>query len=271
MKTRLITAFVAILGVIALLFGRATVALPIVAALLCALAAHEIFKATHNKNNVTFYVASIVYLAASPFIALSYVPFLTMETWSILFALAFAVGLLVHFHAEDLLRQFVCFGMAVIVAYGIGCTVAAMRAEHGVYLFFVGGLCSLMCDAGAYFAGTFFGKHKLCPAISPKKTVEGAVGGVVSVCVSVLILALIYTLCVPDAKVQYLSLMIFTPIGTVIGMVGDLFASSIKRCYGVKDFGTFFPGHGGVLDRVDSVILVFPVMMIFHALFPLIA
>ena len=270
MKTRLITAGVAIAVVILLLIFRATLALPIVAALLCALAAHEIFKATRNRGNVTFYVATIIYLAATPFVSLSYVSFLTIETWSILFGLAFAVGLLVHFNAEDIPRQFVCFGMVLIVACGLGNTVAAIRAEHGVYLFFVGGLCSLMCDAGAYFAGTFFGKHKLCPAISPKKTVEGAIGGVVSVYVSVLILALIYTLCVPDARVQYVPLLIFTPIGTVIGMVGDLFASSIKRCYGVKDFGTFFPGHGGVLDRVDSVILVFPVMMLFHALFPLI-
>lgn len=271
MKTRIITAVIAIAVVIVLLIFRMTLALPIVAMLLCALAAHEIFKATHNKTNITFYIATILYLAATPFIALSYIPFLTMEMWSILFALVFAIGLIVHFNAEDIPRQFLCFGMALIVAYGIGSTVAAIRAEHGVYLFFVGGLCSLMCDAGAYFAGTFFGKHKLCPAISPKKTVEGAIGGVVSVYLSVLLLALIYTLCVPGAKIQYLSLLIFTPIGTVIGMVGDLFASSIKRCYGIKDFGTFFPGHGGVLDRVDSVILVFPVMMIYHALFPLIA
>ena len=85
-----------------------------------------------------------------------------------------------------------------------------------------------------------------------------------------MILALIYGLCVPAAKVQYLPLLIFSLLGTVVGMVGDLFASTIKRSYDIKDYGSVFPGHGGVLDRMDSVIFVFPLLMLFHAIFPLI-
>ena len=271
MKTRIVTALVAIAGVLVLLCFRTSIAVPIVVMFLTALAAHEIFKTTNNKRRIVFYIATLVYLAAAPFTALSYIPFITLEYWTLIYGFVFAVSLLIRFEANDVPRQFLCAGMAAWVAYGIGSILRLMAGEHGVYLFFVGGLCAWMCDAGAYFAGTLLGRHKLCPTISPKKTVEGAVGGVLSCVISVIIMALIYKAIVPQATVMYLPLIVFALVGSVIGMVGDLFASAIKRCYGIKDFGTLFPGHGGVLDRVDSAMFVFPLLMIFHSLIPLIA
>ena len=129
-----------------------------------------------------------------------------------------------------------------------------------------------MTDAGAYFAGTLFGKHKLAPVLSPKKTVEGAVGGMV-ICVAVVAaFAAVYaSVFSQNAKINYVALIIAAVLASAGGMVGDLFASAVKRFYGVKDYGNFFPGHGGVLDRVDSALFSFPLIYLFSEYVALIA
>ena len=109
-------------------------------------------------------------------------------------------------------------------------------------------------DSGAYFVGRFLGKHKLCPRVSPKKTIEGSIGGIITTCVLLLLL---------DAYFGMLSPLTAIAIGvaiSVIGQVGDLSESLIKRYYGVKDSGNLIPGHGGILDRFDSIMLAAPVM-----------
>ena len=106
---------------------------------------------------------------------------------------------------------------------------------------------------GAYFTGVTIGKHKLCPNLSPKKTVEGAIGGIVSS----VIVTLIITLCFKTSII--LPLILTVPL-CILGMAGDLFASAIKRSVGIKDYGKLIPGHGGILDRVDSIIMIVPVM-----------
>lgn len=124
-----------------------------------------------------------------------------------------------------------------------------------VYLLF----CAWIGDSGAYFVGTFLGKHKLCPDISPKKTVEGFVGGVVTVGVAVTVQCLVYNFLLPSTvKMNYAILIPLAMVGSVFGVMGDLSASVIKRQYEVKDFGNLIPGHGGVLDRFDSVLFVAP-------------
>ncbi len=124
-----------------------------------------------------------------------------------------------------------------------------------VYLLF----CAWLGDSGAYFVGTFFGKHKLCPEISPKKTVEGLIGGIITVGIGVAVQCLVYNLLLPSEMKMNYSVLI--PVGMLAcgaGVLGDLTASVIKRQYNVKDFGNLMPGHGGVLDRFDSVIFVAP-------------
>lgn len=110
-------------------------------------------------------------------------------------------------------------------------------------------------DTGAYFTGTFIGKHKIAPEISPKKTLEGCLGGVASAVVLSCLLGVAYG---PHWSQNYLRLCIFAVIFSVIGMFGDLFTSFIKRDCGIKDYGKIMPGHGGVLDRFDSVLFIAP-------------
>ncbi len=125
------------------------------------------------------------------------------------------------------------------------------------------------CDTFAYFAGRLFGKHKLCPNISPKKTVEGAIGGVLGSVICLSIYAYFITRCI-NADVNYTAVVVFAVLTSVFSQIGDLAASCIKREYGVKDYGNLIPGHGGILDRFDSVLLIAPLAYYLMVLMPLI-
>lgn len=137
----------------------------------------------------------------------------------------------------------------------------ALGVYFVVYLLF----CAWLGDSGAFFVGTFLGKHKLCPNVSPKKTVEGFIGGVLTVGVGVFIETLVFNLFIlKDFQINYAIVIPFGMAASVFGVLGDLSASVIKREYGVKDFGNIMPGHGGVLDRFDSVLFVAPFIYIIY-------
>jgi phosphatidate cytidylyltransferase len=123
-----------------------------------------------------------------------------------------------------------------------------------------------LADTGAYFVGKALGKHKLAPKISPNKTVEGSVGGLVTATAMMPLVAFLYGLAMAyvgtPILVNYGLLLLLTPVFTVFGMLGDLAASVIKRQFGVKDFGHIMPGHGGVLDRFDSVLFTLPAVFL---------
>lgn len=110
-------------------------------------------------------------------------------------------------------------------------------------------------DTGAYFFGKAFGKRKLWPEISPNKTVEGAVGGILLAC----LVGVIFQLLSPIAT-SVLAIIGVTVLASVFGQVGDLVESAFKRYYGVKDSGNLLPGHGGILDRFDSMLFVLPIL-----------
>ncbi|SMP47488.1 phosphatidate cytidylyltransferase [Anoxynatronum buryatiense] len=125
---------------------------------------------------------------------------------------------------------------------------------HALWLVFI---ISWGCDSGAYLTGYAMGRRKLCPSISPKKTVEGAVGGIVGSMLGCLIFS---KLLMPDHLPAFLLLGC---LGAIVSQFGDLSASLIKRTVGIKDFGRLFPGHGGILDRFDSILLTAPFVYLF--------
>ena len=122
--------------------------------------------------------------------------------------------------------------------------------QFHVWLIF---LCSWGCDTCAYCIGVLIGKHKMAPVLSPKKSIEGAVGGVAGA----VLLGVIYAFFTKGGMVEY---GIICGVGALISLVGDLAASAIKRNQGIKDYGKLIPGHGGILDRFDSVIFTAPVI-----------
>ncbi len=131
------------------------------------------------------------------------------------------------------------------------------RGTYTVWLIF---LSSWGCDTCAYCAGKLLGKHKMSPVLSPKKSVEGAIGGVLGAMVLTYIYVYIFAKQMDITYAQVWVLTLISAAGALISMVGDLTASAIKRCYGIKDYGKLIPGHGGVLDRFDSVIFTAPVI-----------
>ncbi len=141
------------------------------------------------------------------------------------------------------------------------CRLELLSDRHGV-AFIVLSLCGAWAaDTAAYFTGTFFGKHKLCPEISPKKTIEGFIGGIIFDGLFFVLFNSVYVMIFArDCGVNYFSSFILGMICAALGTVGDLSASLIKRQCGIKDYGKIMPGHGGFMDRFDSVLFVVPFM-----------
>lgn len=180
---------------------------------------------------------------------------------------AIMLSAMIFFHDKLSFREVSdTYGMTMIISYGLA-TVISMKnldVAHSVFYFVLALALPWLADGGAYFAGSFFGKHKLCPKISPKKTIEGVVGGVIG-CVGFCCLmgyvfsAFIYK---DIHSVNYINLIILSFIGSLLSVLGDLSFSLVKRTYGIKDYGNIIPGHGGVLDRFDSVVFVSPFLLI---------
>ena len=157
-------------------------------------------------------------------------------------------------------QVFAAFGGVFYVPVMLAGIYQARALPAGAYLVWLIFLCSWGCDTCAYCVGVRIGKHKMTPKLSPKKSVEGAVGG----CVGAALLTLLYGFLFQEGmKLSDGEVFLLAGIavaGAAISMVGDLAASAIKRNYGVKDYGKLIPGHGGVLDRFDSVIFTAPVI-----------
>lgn len=253
MKTRIITAIVALLIFIpVLIFGDLSLVgnvtlFSFAMALLSAVGAFEAVKCIGEEKNLFFaplYVAAF----ALPLITSSHLDTYTPVFILLLFYLLFA-GVVNNskITADKLL---VSFALVFYVTASFG-ALTALFSKGSVFfpLVFVG---AWVTDTFAYFSGYFFGKHKLIPAVSPKKTVEGAIGGTLFAMIGFAIVGIIYGYSIKNIII----LALVGLFASVVSQFGDLSASLVKRHYGIKDYGKLFPGHGGVLDRFDSILAV---------------
>ena len=154
------------------------------------------------------------------------------------------------YHAEQVMAAF--FGV-VYVAVMLSFIYLTRSLPDGKFLVWLIFLCSWGCDTCAYCVGMLIGKHKMAPVLSPKKSIDGAVGGVAGAA----LLGAIYAAATQGKMAEY---ALICAVGALISMVGDLAASAIKRNQNIKDYGKLIPGHGGILDRFDSVIITAPVI-----------
>jgi phosphatidate cytidylyltransferase len=154
--------------------------------------------------------------------------------------------------------------MPIAISFAFYCLAILINRGDGAGLLYFFLIFNFACvsDICAYFVGSAFGKNKLAPEISPKKTIEGAVGGLLGSIIGTFIICIAFEL-ILKININTFALVIVTPLMRIIGMLGDLFASAIKRNFGIKDYGNIMPGHGGVLDRTDSILLVAPVFALF--------
>lgn len=253
MKTRIITAIVALLIFIPILvfgdfvFVGSVTLFSFAMAVLSAVGAFEAVKCTGEEKNLFF--APIYVIAFSlPLLTSSHLDIYTPIFIILLFYLLF-IGVLNNSKiAAD--KVLVAFALAFYVTASFGAlTVLFTKGSVFFPLVFVG---AWVTDTFAYFTGFFFGKHKLIPAVSPKKTVEGAVGGTIFAMIGYIVVGMICGYSIKNIVI----LAIVGLFASIVSQLGDLSASLIKRHYGIKDYGKLFPGHGGVLDRFDSILAV---------------
>ncbi len=272
MKQRILSALVASLLFVAVLFvgDRYIVIFNCAVSVLAAVSVGEIFLATKFFGYKPLMIASILFAAFLPFTGFAQVkPFLGI----VIFAyVVFMLVVMLRKRKEIPLREFsLLFMLTALISVAFNTLVylrdmgfhseSGMWKRDGVFLLLTACCCSWLADTGAYFTGRFFGKHKLAPEISPKKTVEGFVGGVVCNVVGMVAIAYGYQeIFSSNGKVNLPLVGLIAFVGAFLGTLGDLSASYIKRSCNIKDFGNIMPGHGGVMDRFDSILLVAPMV-----------
>jgi phosphatidate cytidylyltransferase len=270
MKLRLLTALLGIAFFIPIIIFSHTLLLPIAAAAFSAMAVFELFRCIGAGKKYLYLGISLAFAVAMPLLVgflyksvLSYIGIVAMATCAFLtlmFAtLVFGMG---KEKFSAVAQMVIC---VLYVTYGFTSLALLRQLENGFYLFLMPFVVAWMTDSMAYFSGMLFGKHKLCPSVSPKKTVEGAIGGLVLG--SGLCLLIAFVLDKLDlVSPNYLFLGVSLLVLSFLSQLGDLFASLIKREYAVKDFGNLFPGHGGVMDRFDSIIFLAPIVILIAGL-----
>lgn len=268
MKQRVLSGVVIAVVAISVLLLMNTVVFPIVWTVLAVMAVYEIEKVTQIKNKALV----VLSLAFSAFFCLNECFGFVEVSYSAILAIYVLIMLTIMLIGYDITKfehVAVAFFASVAVPFAFSIFVylrdinvhsdGKFSKTEGVYLILLVLVCSWLTDVFAYFTGRAFGKHKLCPKISPKKTVEGAIGGIIiSAIINIIVLAVFEKFFFDGTVIPYWAMLIVSPVLSVASMLGDLSASTIKRNFGVKDFSNLIPGHGGIMDRFDSCLFVLP-------------
>ena len=273
MKRRMISGIIAAVLFLLIIFSPKEI-FNIACALIAALAVYEVFGAFRAKGFKPSYYAGYT---ACLCIFLGSIEYWDRRVWKWLRDIILFVDIRFLLYLSLLLMFFflitgrgkytvsdlsVTILGAFYVCYLFWYLIMARNLYGGEFAVLFVAVSAVATDTGAYFIGTWLGKHKLLPDISPNKTVEGAIGGALA-CIATVTL---YGVFVFDKYAYANPVWLYAIMGTACGLVaqvGDLAASCIKRYCGVKDFGKLIPGHGGLLDRIDSAILLSPLIYIF--------
>lgn len=245
-------------------------ALNIAIALISVLAVYEIISAIGLAKNFVLIAPCLLFAAIIPFIRDSV---LLQTTYFIYTIVIF--GALLFYHKFITFREVgIIYSMTLMIPTALE-TIISLRElgePHGMFYVIIAISSAWIADTGAFFAGSLWGKHKLCPDISPKKTIEGVIGGFVLNITAMLIFGYIFhaIFYAYSVDVSYLTLVLIGFFGTILSVLGDLSFSLIKRSCHIKDFGEIIPGHGGVLDRFDSVIFAAPFVYLLVQIMPIV-
>lgn len=267
MKNRLIAAGI-LLPVLLLV---ALVAPKLVAAaifgLLLAIGVHEVL----YRTKLVTHIRLVFYSALMAF---------TMSIWSCYggrpaYGLLIVLGYFILLFGEMMLDHVkvrfemlaMCITMGCVIPFLLTAVVRILSQGLGRYFVLIPFVVAFLSDAGAYLIGIRFGKHKLSPVVSPNKTWEGSLGGMAAAIIGMVIYAVILHFL--KFRVNYLFAILYGLLGSVVGAFGDLCFSVIKRQAGIKDYGTLIPGHGGIMDRFDSMVMVAPLMEALLSILPM--
>ncbi len=272
MKQRSLSGIIGIILAVLVISQFDSIIFNIICALIYLIAVYEISGAYKEDNSIFVNITLGIFGCVVLMNQYLNVPFYILCT---LFILSYAFIIVFQFEKISFRNVSTNFAFGLFVLFGIFSIVNlktmmpySIFGSDAAFVFSFIAAISWGGDTSAYFAGYFFGKNKLAPKLSPKKTKEGAVGGVLGSAIFSNLFLYIYYLIKPtidnSSEVYEIStqliiiITVVAVIGSCIGIIGDLFASAIKRQVGIKDYGNIMPGHGGVLDRFDSVLLVAP-------------
>lgn len=256
-KTRLLSGIVLVaLALILIITGGEL--LLVSAFVISCIGMYELYRVFQTEKSA---LAAIGYLAAAVYycnLEWNFIPDILILFMAFIILLMFVyVFAYPKYHSRQMMAVFFgLFYVAVMLSY----VYRIRELSRGLYLAFLVFLCSWGCDTCAYCVGMLIGRHKMSPKLSPKKSVEGAVGGVVG---AALLTALYGYAFRAQMELDAAGIGILAAIAAVaalISMMGDLTASAIKRNYDIKDYGHLIPGHGGILDRFDSMIITAPII-----------
>ena len=291
MLTRIISGAVGVVIMAVVLYFHDTIVLPIAVAFIIAVMLYELLRAVNMHKCTPVLIASEICGIVTPFIhAVSGVTYtdyaggsrlpysaIKLDIGLINYFVSFAVTLLCAFvifvtwlkrHKEIRYEQ-VFFVLAVMIlvpqAMSAIIRIHNFSEKEGLFLLIMGLCGAWIADTGAYFSGVALGKHRLCPEISPKKTVEGFIGGILT---TGIVYAVAFCIFAGGFDIRFALFAFITgAVCAVIGTVGDLSASMVKRQIGFKDYGKIMPGHGGLMDRYDSVLFVLPTFYAFIVMY----
>lgn len=264
MLQRILTGVVSFILFLPILFFSHTIVFSIAVAFLSCVGTYELLKCCGIIKKYAISIPSLLFSAAVPMmfshisreaIMISLIVYLFILLYASVFAR-------MEYRTNDIALAFFCTLFVTISFSSILVTRIIRGGEHIYLLIFIG---AWITDTFAYFTGKLFGKHRFIPQISPNKTLEGSIGGVIFCMIAFCVYGFILSFFIvknSDITPNYFLLAAAGFFTSIVAQVGDLSASAIKRNYNIKDFGTVFPGHGGVLDRFDSVMAVAPIIMI---------
>ena len=256
-KTRLLSGIVLVILALLLITTGGNVLLisTAIISLIGLFELYRVFKMERSIAGIAGYLAALLFYCNLKF---DFLPDMMMFVIGFLAVLMFIYVLSYpKYKTEQILAAFFgVFYVAVMLSF-IYQTRILPGGAYTVWLVF---LCSWGCDTCAYCVGMLIGKHKMTPKLSPKKSWEGAVGGVVGAALLGIIYGLVFQNAMGTTTKEIFMIALICAVGAVISMIGDLTASAIKRNYEIKDYGKLIPGHGGILDRFDSVIFTAPII-----------
>lgn len=256
-KTRLLSGIVLVILALILIIAGGNVLLAATFLISC-IGMYELYRIFKMEKSV---IALTGYLAAAVFytnLKWNYIPDMMMLVLGFLIILMFVyVFTYPKYQANQVMAVF--FGMFYVAAM-LSYVYQIRMLDRGLYLAFLVFICSWGCDTCAYCVGMLIGKHKMSPKLSPKKSIEGAVGGILGVALLTALYCYIFRTPMEMKQGEILVLSVIAAIAAFISMIGDLCASAIKRNYDIKDYGHLIPGHGGIMDRFDSMIITAPII-----------
>lgn len=267
MKTRIIAAAVLLPVLLVILIALPPVYTAVLLAAMSAVAAYELLWGTGLVKHLRLVAITALFAAGVSIWCFFDRPYV----WGLagMLALTYLLfgELLISKTKLPFEKVLVCLAGGILIPYLLSAIVRIRNMELGASLVLLPFVLAFLSDTGAYFAGVFFGKHKLCPNISPKKTVEGFFGGILGAVIGVILYGLVLTWM--GCRVNFLYGVIYGVAGSLASVLGDLTFSVIKRQVGIKDYGNLIPGHGGILDRFDSMTVVAPVAELLLLIMPL--